>query len=184
MNLKMGPQSRARITAPLALALVLFALTAGCNQDANIGNSPESATSNNAPANAAPPANTPSVANTSPSTAKAAGLSPMETVKGYYEAGMRKDIAGIKRFLSRSSLQLMEEMAKRQGKTPDQLFSEAAEMDARKPPPSFSNERVTGDTAYVDIKTPGEPQLTMPLVKEDGEWKLAFGKPKSGAIKR
>jgi hypothetical protein len=28
---------------------------------------------------------------------------------------------------------------------------------------------------------PGQPVMTVPMVKEDGEWKLAFGKPKSGA---
>jgi hypothetical protein len=97
---------------------------------------------------------------------------------------MRKDIAGVKRFLSRPSLQMTEEIAKRQGKTLDQLFVEAADKDARKPLPVFSNEIITGDTATVDIKIVGEPVLTMPLVKEEGEWKLAFGKPKSGSIKR
>lgn len=184
MNLKIRPLSRARTTAPLALALALFTLTVGCNKDSNTGNSPESANSNNIPANASPLANKPPIANTSPATAKPVGLSPTEAVKGYYEAGMRKDIAGVKRFLSRPSLQMTEDIAKRQGKTLDQLFVEAADKDARKPLPVFSNEIITGDTATVDIKIVGEPLLTMPLVKEEGEWKLAFGKPKSGAIKR
>lgn len=184
MNLKIRLPSRMRATAPLALALALFALAAGCNKDSNSGNSPESANSNSAPANASPPANTPSTADTSPSTAKPPGLSPTEAVKGYYDAGMKRDVAGVKRFLSRASLQLMEDIAKREGKTLDQLFTEAANMEARKPMPVFSNERIAGDTAFVDIETAGNPPLTMPLVKEGGEWKLAFGKPKSGAIKR
>lgn len=97
---------------------------------------------------------------------------------------MRNDIAGVKRYLSRESLQMMENIAKREGKTLDELFNEAARMDARKPQPAFGNESITGDTATVDIQTPGQPALTMPLVKEDGEWKLAFGLPKGGAIKR
>ncbi len=184
MNRKIRPSGRARTTAPLVLALTLFALTAGCNQAPNTGNSSERANSNNAPANASPPANTPPTAETSPSTAKPAGLSPTEAVRAYYEAGIRKDIAGIKRLLSRASLQLMEDIAKSQGKTLDQLFSEAANMDARKPPPVFSDERIVGDTAFVDVRIPDEPRRTMPLVKEEGEWKLAFGKPKSSAIKR
>ncbi|HYG80497.1 MAG TPA: hypothetical protein VD861_08930 [Pyrinomonadaceae bacterium] len=166
-----------RAAATLALALASFALTAGCNKDSNTVNSPESASSNSAPANAPAPANT-------PSPAKPAGLSPTETVKGYYEAGMRKDTAGVRRFLSRPSLQLMEELARSQGKTLEQLVGEAADKDARKRPPVFSNERVKGDIAAVDIEIPGEPLRTMPLVKEDGEWKLAFGNPKGGAIKR
>ena len=183
MNLKIRPRTWAHARAFL-LALALFALAAGCGKDSSTGNVPESVNSGSATAGASPPANTPSTANTSHATANPAGLSPTEVVKSYYEAGMRKDIAGVKRFLSRASLQLMEEIARRQGKTLDQLFGEAADMDARKGQPVFSNERIAGDAAFVDIKTPGEPVRTVPLVKEEGEWKLAFGKPKSDANKR
>jgi hypothetical protein len=184
MKLKIRPLSGVRATALLAFAVALLALIAGCNKDPNTGNSPEGAKSNLAPASASPPANTSSAANTPPPASAPVGPSPTEAVKGYYEAGKRKDIAGIKRFLSRQSLRLMEDVAKRQGKTPDQLFAEAADMDARKPPPVFGGERIGGNTAFVDIKTPGEPVRTVPLVKEGGEWKLEFGNPKSGAIKR
>ena len=184
MILKIRPLSAARTTAPLALVLALLALTAGCNKDSDTGHSPEVANSNNAPASASPLANTPPTAHTSPSTSIPAGPSPTEVVRGYYEAGKRKDVAGVKRLLSRQSLQLMEDVAKRQGQTLDQLFAEAADVDARKPPPAFSSERIARNTAFVDIETPGEPPRTVTLVKEGGEWKLAFGKPKSGAIKR
>ena len=184
MKLKIRPISGARATAPLALALAPLVLIAGCNKDSDTGNGPEGATSNNVPASASPLANTPWTANTSPPTSILAGASPTEVVKGYYEAGKRKDVAAIKRFLSRESLQRLEDVAKRQGNTLDQLFVEAADMEARKPPPIFSGEMIGGNTAFVDIKAPGEPVRTVTLVKEGGEWKLAFGKPKSGAIKR
>lgn len=177
MYLKIRLPSRTRAAVPLALALALvFVPAAGCNTATQTGNSPESANSSNVPANA--PVNAPTPADTSPSAATPAGLSPTEVARGYYEAGMRKDIAGVKRFLSRDSLRLMEDVAKRAGKTLDQLFTEAAEMEALRPLPVFSNERITGDTAYVDIKAPGQPVATTRLVKEDGEWKLSFGKPK------
>jgi|GEM_PF-2694808 hypothetical protein len=185
MKLKIRPLSGARATVPLALALALLVLIAGCSKDSGTGNRPEGATSNNVPTSASPPANTPSTANTSPPTSTlAAGASPTAVVKGYYEAGRRKDIAATKRFLSRESLQQLEDVAKRQGKTLDQLFVEAADREARKPPPLFSGEMIGGNTAFVDIKAPDEPLRTVTLVKEGGEWKLAFGKPKSGAIKR
>lgn len=184
MHLKIRHLSGASTTALPALMLALFALTVGCNKDSSAGNSTEGTTSNNAPASASSLANPSSSANTSPSTSTLAGPAPTEVVRGYYEAGKRKDVAGIKRFLSRQSLLLMEDVAKRQGKTLDQLFAEAAVMDAGKPPPVFSGEVIRGNTAFVDIKTPGEPVRTVPLVKEGGEWKLAFGNPKTGAIKR
>ncbi len=185
MYLEIRPPGRTRAAVPLALALaLLFVLTAGCAKESNTGNGPASANSNNAPASAPLPANTPSTANTSAPPAQPAGLSPTEVLRGYYEAGVRKDVAGVKRFLSRASLQRMEDAAKRQGKTLDQLFSEAAEMEARKPSPTFSNERIMGDKATVDIEIPGQPVLTMPLISEDGQWKLVFGQPKSGATRR
>ena len=185
MSLEILPHSRTRGSAPLALALALLSvLAAGCAKESNTGAGPESANSNNAPASAPLPANTPTTANTSAPTAQPAGLSPTEDVRGYYEAGVRKDVAGAKRFLSRASLQRMEDAAKRQGKTLEQLFSEAAEIEAGKPPPTYKNERIMGDKATVDIETPGQPALTMPLISEDGQWKLVFGRPKSGATRR
>jgi hypothetical protein len=184
MPLEIRPPRRARAAAPLALALLLFSvLAAGCNTASDTGHGPAGANSNsanssNAPVGAAPSADTSPAASASPAAATPAGLSPTEAVRGYYEAGVRKDFAGVKRFLSRDSLRLMEDLAKREGKTLEQLFGAAAEMETRRPQPAFSNERITGDTAYVDIKAPGQSSVTMRLVKEDGEWKLAFGKPK------
>ena len=170
---------------PLALALVLFlAAAAACKTESNTGSGPESASPNNTPANTPPPASTPSNAATPPSAAQPAGLSPTDAVRGYYEAGLRNDVASVKRFLSRASLQMMEDVAQRQGKTLEQLLGEAGAMEARKTPPMFSNERIAGDTAYVDIRAPGQPALTMRLVREGGEWKLDFGKPKTGATRR
>ncbi|MDQ3816917.1 MAG: hypothetical protein M3362_04390 [Acidobacteriota bacterium] len=188
MHQKIRLLSSTRAAATLALVL-LFALV-GCNKDSNNINSPVSANSNNAnasalpSANAARDANASSNANASSTPAKPAGLSPTEVVRGYYEAGMRNDIASVKRFLSRGSLLLMQGIATREGKTLDQLFSEAARKEAGRPAPTFSNERITGDLAAVDVKTEGQPVVTMPLIKENGEWKLAFGMPKNGETKR
>jgi len=183
MYLEIRPPRGTRRSATLALAL-LIVLAAGCKTESSTGVSPESANTNNASASAPPPANTSPSVNTSSPTAQPAGLSPTEVVRGYYEAGVRKDVAGVKRYLSRASLKRMEDAAKRQGKTLDQLFTEAAEMEARKPRPKFTNERIMGDTATVDIEVPEQPSLTMPLIREDGQWKLVFGQPKSGASRR
>jgi predicted small secreted protein len=194
MYLKIRPPRRTRGSATLALVLALLcALVAGCNTASNTGNGPAGANSSNAPvsvpantpANVPQPAtNTPPAANTSSSAGTPAGPSPTDAVRGYYEAGLRKDTAGAKRFMSRATLQLLEDLAKREGKTPDEMLTEAAEREAQKPPPTFGNERITGDTAYVDIQSPGEPLRTMRLVKEGGEWKLDFGKPKTGPVSR
>ncbi|HEX8455831.1 MAG TPA: hypothetical protein VF656_00775 [Pyrinomonadaceae bacterium] len=180
MHLKIRHVCGTRMIAPLVLALsLLLALTAGCNKDSNAGHSPEGASSDGAP----PVANTPSTANSSSTTSTPAVPSPTDVVKGYYEAGRRKDVVGIKSYLSRQSLRLMEDVAQRQGKTLDQLFAEAADVDARKPPPVFTDERIGGSTALVDINIPGEDVRTVMLVKEAGQWKLVFGNPKSDTSK-
>jgi hypothetical protein len=186
MYLEIRPTRRTRVAARLTLALALIlALASGCATESNTGVGPGGANSNGASGAAAPPpANTPSTANAPPTTAQPAGLSPTEVVRGYYEAGVRKDVAGARRFLSRATLRMMEEMGRRQGKTLDQLFGEAAEAQAQKPQPGFTNERIMGDKATVDIEAPEQPALTMPLVREDGEWKLVFGRPKGGAAGR
>jgi len=103
-------------------------------------------------------------------------MSPTDTLKAYYDAAKKKDIDTVKKYLSRSSLQMMEEFAKAQGKTLDQMFQEGANRDAQMPTPEFSNEKINGDNATVDIKVPNQPMITMQMVKEDGMWKLAIDK--------
>lgn len=114
---------------------------------------------------------------------KSATTGPTDTLKAYYDAAKRKDIEAVKKFLSRDTRQLMEDIAKGQGKTLDQMFKEGADRDAQMPTPEFTNEKINGDTATVDINTPGRPMVTMQMVKEDGEWKLAIDKMMKGKAK-
>ncbi|MDT5122814.1 MAG: hypothetical protein QOC96_2296 [Acidobacteriota bacterium] len=103
------------------------------------------------------------------------GGSPTDALKAYYDAGKKKDIETAKKYLSKGTLQVMEDSAKAQGKTVDQMFKDNADRDAQMPTPEFSNEKINGDTATVDIKGQGMT-VTMPMVKEDGQWKLAIDK--------
>ncbi|MDT5059730.1 MAG: hypothetical protein QOH63_189 [Acidobacteriota bacterium] len=117
------------------------------------------------------------------SSNSSAGKSPTETLRAYYDAAKKKDVETVKKFLSRGTMQVMEDIAKGQGKTVDEMFKEGANRDAQMPTPEFSNEKITGDTASVDIKVPEQPLVTMQMVKEDGEWKLAIDKMMKGGIK-
>ncbi|MDT4952718.1 MAG: hypothetical protein QOJ02_856 [Acidobacteriota bacterium] len=112
-----------------------------------------------------------------------AGKSPTETLRAYYDAAKKKDVETAKKFLSRGTMQVMEDIAKGQGKTVDEMLKEGANRDTQMPTPEFSNEKITGDTASVDIKVPEQPLVTMQMVKEDGEWKLAIDKMMKGGIK-
>jgi hypothetical protein len=103
-------------------------------------------------------------------------LSPTDTLKAYYDAAKKKDIDTVKKYLSRASLQMVEDSAKKQGKTLDQVFQEGANRDVQMPTPEFSNEKIDGDNATVDTKAPNQSTITMQMVKEDGMWKLAVDK--------
>jgi len=170
MNVKSSMKKRTHGVIVFTLALALSVLAAACSKDSNTGNSSNSASSSNS-------------ATSTSSTAKSAGMSPTETMKAYYDAAKRKDAEAAKKFFSRGTTQVMEDLAKGQGKTLDQMLKEGAARDAQMPTPEFSNEKINGDTATVDIKAPGQPLVSMQMVKEDGEWKLAIDKMMKGAIK-
>lgn len=101
---------------------------------------------------------------------------PTETLKALNEASKKKDVEGIKKLLSKGTLKILDNTALAENTTPDEILKKdggapMAEL------PEITGEKIEGDTAYVEIKNPftGEPEK-MPLVKEDGEWKVALDK--------
>lgn len=143
------------LTLVLALALLTFA--AACNKNSNANNSNASLSKT-------------STTSTSTSTA---GMSPTAVFKAYYDAAIKKDFPTAKKYLSQGSLELMEEGAKKQGKSLDEVMKE--EPAPQGGMPQLSNEQISGDTATVDVTADGQ-KGTMPFVKEGGEWKIAMDK--------
>ena len=105
------------------------------------------------------------------------GATPTDALKAYIDAASKKDVAGMKSHLSQGTLKLMEEGAKAKNQNLDDMLKEEASKtsSAEVTDIKYSNEKVTGDTATVDMTAKGET-ATMPLVKESGEWKLAIDK--------
>jgi hypothetical protein len=102
----------------------------------------------------------------------AASMTPTEVFKAYYDAGVKKDFPALKKHLSKGSIDLMEMGAKQQGKSLEDAMKESPTTG---PMPQISNEKITGDTASVDVAVDGQ-KATMPFVKENGEWKIALDK--------
>jgi hypothetical protein len=69
----------------------------------------------------------------------------------------------------------VEDKAKQSGKTVDEAMEEGARRSPMTALPELSNEKISGDTATVDANHQGET-LTMLMVKEGGEWKVALDK--------
>jgi hypothetical protein len=101
---------------------------------------------------------------------------PIETLKALNEASKKKDADGIKKLLSKGTLKLLDEAAQKEKTTPDELLRRegGAPMATL---PEIRGEKIEGDTAYVEIKNDiTNEDEKMPLVKEDGEWKVALDK--------
>ena len=101
-----------------------------------------------------------------------ATMTPTEVFKAYYDAGVKKDFPALKKHLSKGSIDLMEMGAKQQGKSLEDAMKESPTTG---PMPQISNEKITCDTASVDVTVDGQ-KATMPFVKENGEWKIALDK--------
>jgi len=105
------------------------------------------------------------------------GPTPADTFKAYFEAQKKKDVAGMKQTLSKSSLAMMEASAKVQGVTVDkmieaQLGNPSSKIDKL---PEIRNEKIDGDKATIELRNEEANRWdTMYFVKEDSKWKIAL----------
>ena len=99
---------------------------------------------------------------------------PTETYNALMEATKKKDPAEIKKLLSKGTLVELEKAALAQNTTSDELLrkDEIGVVEN----PELVGEKIVSDTlAYVEIKNEiTKENERMPLVKEDGEWKVAI----------
>src|SRR3954468_14239138 len=81
----------------------------------------------------------------------AAGASPTETAKAFYNAAKSKDVPGMKNALSKKTLEMMERGAQAENKSVDEYIKQANDEDP--PPATFEarNEKINGDTATVEV---------------------------------
>jgi hypothetical protein len=157
----------------LALALVAFAC-----QDAAPGNSanaPQNA--GNAAGNGAVAAVTPAKAPTMTDYPVGNAQSPSEAYRMLFAAVKSQDPAKIKSVLSKGSLALAEMWGGQQKKPVDEVvrngLHETTLADAM---PQMRDERTKGDAAAVEVWNETRKKWDdIPLVKEEGQWKVAFG---------
>jgi hypothetical protein len=102
---------------------------------------------------------------------------PSATFKTYFEAQKRKDIAGMKQTLSKTSLKMMEASAKEQGVTLDKMIDAQLQNPSSKVDkmPETRNEKINGDSATLELHNQEANRWdTMYFVQEDGAWKIAL----------
>ncbi|MEZ5427358.1 MAG: hypothetical protein R2747_13895 [Pyrinomonadaceae bacterium] len=99
---------------------------------------------------------------------------PTEALKTFLKAKIEKDAETQKKVISRSSLAFLEETAKKQNTTVDRLLTDPAGMELKEVP-EMRGEVISGDAATVELQNPNTGTWEkMPLVKEDGQWKIAL----------
>jgi hypothetical protein len=101
---------------------------------------------------------------------------PIEVMKTLSEASKNKDVAEVKNSVSKGTLNLLEEAAKAQNTTVDELLKKENGAPFKELP-EMRNEKIEGDAASIEMKnTNSEDWETVPFVKEEGIWKLALDK--------
>ncbi len=116
-------------------------------------------------------------ANTNTNTLKPESLgSPTETLRVFSQATIDKNAGNIMATLSQGSRKMIEESARAQNATVEAILLTENE-NSLKVIPEMRNEKIEGDMAVVEVKnkvTGGYDK--MPLIKENGEWKIALDK--------
>ena len=160
----------------LALAAILFGAATSC-QKAENKNTASNIPANNTAVVATTPASTPTETNSNPSSDTASG-GPTEAYKAAYTARKNKDIAALKKLLSKDIIEffvMMGNADEKKKQTVDEMLKElcdrpqAAVMQVR-------NEKITGDTATLEFIDEDSKWQTMDFIKEDGIWKLTIAR--------
>ena len=103
--------------------------------------------------------------------------SPTATFKKFFEASKKKDVPGIRKTLSKGSLEMFDKFAKQQNKTMDEMLKDVDKDSKTETMPETRNEKIDGETATLEIKNEKTGKWdSLPFVKEEGEWKIAFDK--------
>jgi hypothetical protein len=114
-------------------------------------------------------------AETSAPSAGGSLATPTETYKTGYTARQKKDIASLKRVMSKEALEFLTEVGKAEQKTLDDQLKALAE----RPQASTAetrNERISGDRASLEYLNERGKWVSMEFVKEGNDWKIDLPK--------
>ena len=107
---------------------------------------------------------------------------PHDAYKFAYAARQKKDVAALKRVMSKDALEFLEMMTE-DGKTIDDTLLKMTETP-QADTDVWRSEKTTGDRATLEYPDAQGKWKTMDLVREDGEWKITFPKADAPAGKK
>jgi hypothetical protein len=94
---------------------------------------------------------------------------PTRAFKSFFEAAKKKDAAAMKKTISKRMLAELEDDAKKENKPFDEYL---LSVDLSDTMPGVRNEKIEGDTGWLEVKGRGDNWRATKFVREDGEWKL------------
>ncbi|HEY9504230.1 MAG TPA: hypothetical protein VIR01_21500 [Pyrinomonadaceae bacterium] len=160
-----------RITLVLCPTLLLLSLACSKAPETNVNHA------TTAPSPQTSPASTPVVTKTETPAGPAAGslATPTDAYKFAYAARQNKDLAGLKRVLSKDALEFLTEIGKEEKKTlDDQLKTLTERPQAAKP--ETRNEKITGNQATLEYLDEKGKWQTMDFVKDGNDWRIGLPK--------
>ncbi len=169
----------------ILLAFAFLAWTTACqtNTEPKGGNVNGSATNtsvtNTTTAQTTTNINQPEVAKTETVAPSDSGslATPTETYKTGYAARQKKDIAALKRVLSKEALEFLTDIGKAEQKTLDDQLRDLAERP-QAPTAETRNEKISGNRAALEHLNEKGTWSPMEFVKEGNDWKIDLPKAK------
>jgi hypothetical protein len=149
----------------------LAATSFGCGSPANT-NTTNTNTNQNA---AATNANKAAEASAPAAEVAATGslATPSDAYRTAYAIRQKKDLAGMKKIMSKDVIEFLTMIGEEEKKTLDEEIATMFERPQAKTPET-RNEQIKGDRATIEYLDEEGKWKTMDFVKEDGEWKLAL----------
>jgi len=98
---------------------------------------------------------------------------PIEVLRQYMIAFKKGDVETMKSLLSKESIKMAQQEAQAQNVPLDEIIKEETLFSKDQTKVEYKNERIEGDQAQVEIKTPYGDWEKVFFVKEDGRWKIA-----------
>jgi len=154
----------------IAMLFLLAVLGSGCQTASS------TTTSSNAPAPAPTAKAAESVRETAVDTTLIGSLAtPTDAYKTAYELRRKKDIAGLKKVMSKDVLEFLTLMGQDHKKSLDDMLREMTEKP-QAPNAEVRNEKIKGDRAELEYLTETGGWKTMDFEKVDGKWLMSFPK--------
>ena len=165
----------------IVILFVLAGVSACSNGNASTSNTATNQTENKTAVNTAP-IETEKTETARNSESAAVDLStPTKAYKVAYAARKNKDLAKLKRVMSKDAIEFMSIFIE-PGKTIDDALLKMTETPQASSDESRS-EKIDGDKATLEYPDENGKWRTMDFVKEDGDWKVTIAKPKPEDIR-